>query len=304
MDPQYIDPILLEQAEKAGVTIAPGEWPSEREAVANGLQLHYLEWGSASAPVVLFLHGGAQTAHMWDFSALALRDRYRCIALDQRGHGDSQWAPDGDYSGEKQQKDLEDFIGALGLTRLTLVGLSMGGVNAYVLAANHPDWVERLVIVDIGPESGNEGVSEIRSFVQLPDELDSYEDFVERVRGYQPYRSEEQIRGSLKHNIKQLPSGKWTWKYDRAFRDPERLRERASPEYYWQCLERIGCPTLIVRGAGSRIFPEAVGKRMVETMRNARMITVENAGHRIPGDNPVAFERALADFLDGPKPAA
>ena len=175
----------------------------------------------------------------------------------------------------------------------------MGGVNAFVLASHHKDWVERLVIVDIGPDSGKEGVSQIRSFIQMPDEMDSYDEFVERVGKYQPYRSEEQVRSSLKHNIMQLPNGKWTWRYDKAFRDPKGFRERTPPEVLWKALEHIACPTLIVRGAGSRIFPEPVGERMVQTMSQATMVTVEKAGHRVPGDNPPGFEQALVGFLDG-----
>lgn len=299
MEPRYIDPTLLEQAEKAGITVMPGDWPYEREVTVNNLRFHYLDWGPRDAPIVLFLHGGAQTAHMWDFSALALRDRYRCICLDQRGHGQSEWAPDADYSNQAHQGDLEAFVETLGLAPFTVVGLSMGGVNAFVLASNHHDWVQRLVIVDIGPESGKSGVSQIRTFIQLPDELDSYEEFVERVKSYQPYRSSEQISASLKHNVTQMANGKWTWRYDKAFRDPEGFKHRSSPKELWQAIERINCPTLIVRGEGSRIFPAEVADRMAKILPQATLVTVEKAGHRVPGDNPSVFEKTLVHFLDG-----
>lgn len=297
MSPSHSDPTLVEQAKNAGVTVVPGDPPRDGELRANGLRLHYLDWGNASAPALLFLHGAAQTAHMWDFAALALRGRFHCVALDQRGHGDSQWAPDGDYSLRAHQKDIEAFITTLGIAPLTVVGLSMGGRNAYVLAANHADWVEQLVIVDTGPEGRAEGRREIGAFMQLPDELDSYEQFVERVHGYNHLRPIEQTRESLKHNVRQLPNGKWSWKYDRALRDPQRPREQASSGYLWECVARIGCPTLVVRGAESPVFPEAVAQRMVEVVPNSRLVTVPRAGHRVPGDNPVAFERALAGFL-------
>ena len=299
MSTAQIDPSLLTQAEKIGVTIVPGAPPTSREFVVNGLRLHSLDWGNEGAPVILFLHGGSQTAHMWDFSALALRDRYHCIALDQRGHGDSDWAPDGDYSLEKHQQDIEGFITAMDIAPLYLVGLSMGGQNSTVLTANHADWVQKLVIVDVGPEVQDEGIREIRSFTSLPDEVDSFEEFVERVTSYSNLRPVEQIRASLKNNVKQLPSGKWTWKTDKALRDPSRTRERPPTEYLWECVSKITCPTLIVRGGVSKVFAEETGKRMVAAMANARMVTIEKADHRVPGDNPVGFERALVGFLDG-----
>ena len=157
---------------------------------------------------MLFLHGGSQTAHMWDFCALALRDRYHCIALDQRGHGDSDWAPDGEYSLEKHQGDIEGFIREVGIAPFNLVGLSMGGQNSTVLTANNPDWVKKVVIIDVGPEVQSEGIQEIRSFTSLPDELDSFEEFGERVAVYSHHRPIEQIRSSLKHNVKQFLHGR------------------------------------------------------------------------------------------------
>ena len=301
MSVSQIDQTLLDQAGKAGVTVVSGVLPQDREVVVNGLRMHYIDWGKEGAPVILFLHGGAQQAHMWDFSALALRDRYHCIVLDQRGHGDTQWASDGNYSLEAHQEDIEGFIKALDFAPLTLVGLSMGGRNAYVFTANHPEWVQRLVIVDVGPEVGTEGTREIRAFTQLPDELDSYEQFVERVHQYNHLRPIEQVRESLKHNVRQMPNGKWSWKYDRLLRDPNRPMQQPSAEYHWQCIAQIHCPTLIVRGSESKVFSEEVGKRMVEAMPKAKMVTVKRAGHRVPGDNPVDFERALVGFLDGPE---
>lgn len=301
MSLQYQDPTLLEQAQQAGVTIVPGELPRDRELVANGLRLHYLDWGNGGAPVILFLHGGAQTAHMWDFAALAIRDRFHCIALDQRGHGDTQWAPDGDYSLSAHQQDIEAFVTNTHIAPLAVVGLSMGGRNAYVFAANHPEWVQRLVIVDTGPEGRAEGRNEISAFMQLPDELDSYEEFVTRVHSYSPLRPIEQVRTSLKHNVKQMPNGKWTWKYDRLMRQPA-LRQPAATnqpasEYLWACVAKIECPTLLVRGGESPVFPSAVAERMTKVMRNCSMVTVPRAGHRVPGDNPRAFEQALTAFL-------
>ena len=159
------------------------------------MDFHYLDWGQPDAPPVLMLHGMAQSAHTWDFSALALGDRYRLLALDQRGHGDSDWAPDGDYSLDAHLGDIGAFVEAMGLRDLVMVGLSMGGRNAFSFAALRPEIVKALVIVDIAPVSGRSGASAIRNFIERVDELDTFEEFVDRVKGYNPRRSRDADQG-------------------------------------------------------------------------------------------------------------
>ena len=100
----------------------------------DGLNLHYLEWGDVANPAVLMLHGASQQAHSWDFVSLALSEQFHILALDQRGHGDSDWAPDGDYSVDAQAADIDGFVKAVGLDSFVLIGHSMGGRNAYFLA--------------------------------------------------------------------------------------------------------------------------------------------------------------------------
>ncbi len=300
MDTRYSDPTLLDMARKAGVTVAPGDLPLDREVRANGLRLHYLDWGDDGKPAVLFLHGRAQTAHMWDYACLALRDRYRCLALDQRGHGDSQWAPDGDYSLEAGQRDLDEFAKAVGLERFVLVGLSMGGRNAYVYAASHPEQVRALVIVDSGPEMGRRmGPTEVDRLLALPDEAATFEEFVLGVKKHSPFRTADELRESLKHSVRQLPSGRWTWKHDLAFRAGRPSTWRPQPDYLWECLRKLAMPTLIVRGGQSGMLSPEVAGRMAQTIKQASLVVVERAGHRVPGDNPPGFERALVGFLDG-----
>ena len=206
---------LYDAARAMGVPFENKAVPQDKFVNANKMRFHYLEWGDPSSPPLVLLHGFAQTCHSWDFVALSLCDRYRVIVLDQRGHGDSDWAQDGDYTPETQQKDIAAIVGELGLSQFNLMGLSMGGRNSFTYAANHAEQVKALVIVDAGPENQRAGSTNIRSFVTQEDELDSVEDFVNRVLKFNPRRVREQVRGSLMHNLKQLPSGKWTWKYDR-----------------------------------------------------------------------------------------
>ena len=147
-----------------GVTFASEAAPRDRFVDAHGLRFHYLEWGEAESPPIVLLHGFAQTCHSWDFVALSLCDRFRVVALDQRGHGDSDWAPDGDYTPEAYQSDLHAIVQELGLREIVLIGLSMGGRNAFTYASSHPERVRALVIVDAAPESRPAGTENIRRF--------------------------------------------------------------------------------------------------------------------------------------------
>ena len=292
---------LHDAARAMGVRFANDNAPQDKFVTANGMRFHYLEWGSASNPPMLLLHGFAQTCHSWDFVALGFSDDYRVIVLDQRGHGDSDWAADGDYSPETQQNDISAIVREIGLEDFTLMGLSMGGRNSFTYAANNPDSVRALVIVDAGPQNMQQGTQNIRNFVQQDDELDSVDAFVERVLKYNPRRAPEQIRGSIMHNLKQLPNGKWTWKYDKRLRRPGR-RMGSDPETekrLWGYLEALQCPTLLVRGGASDIIAMDTAEKMRNVIPNSQMATIEGAGHLVMGDSPAGFQRAVTEFLAG-----
>ena len=290
---------LYDAARAMGVTFANETAPEDKFVTANGSRFHYLDWGSPENPPVVLLHGFAQTCHSWDFVALGLCDRFHVIALDQRGHGDSDWAPDGDYSPEAAQQDLHAIVEVLGLSGFILIGLSMGGRNSFTYAANHPEKVRALVVVDAAPENKTDGTQNIRRFVQQDDELDSIDAFIERVQRYNPRRPIEQIRGSIMHNLKQLPNGKWTWKYDKLLRSPER-RMGSDPETtqrLWGYVESLRCPTLVVRGDVSDVIALETAEAFHRRIANARLATVEKAGHLVMGDNPAGFQRAVTEFL-------
>ncbi|MCI0796543.1 MAG: alpha/beta hydrolase [Chloroflexi bacterium] len=292
---------LYDAARAMGVSFATETVPRDRYVEANGLKFHYLEWGGPSNPPMLLLHGFAQTCHSWDFVALSFSDRYRVIALDQRGHGDSDWASDGDYQPETQQKDIAAVVDRLGLDNFVLMGLSMGGRNSFTYAGNHTDKIKALVIVDAGPQNMRAGSGNIRNFVQQEDELDSVDAFVDRVLKFNPRRDAVQVRGSIMHNLKQLPNGRWTWKYDKLLRSPDRRfgSDPAMEERLWGYLESIRCPTLVVRGGASDIIALETAESMHRRIPNATMTTVEGAGHLVMGDNPSGFQKAVLDFLAG-----
>ena len=287
---------LFEAARRMGVPFIKEVKPQDKEVMAGGLRFHYLDWGNQDREPLLLLHGIAQQAHSWDFISLALSDRYHILALDARGHGDSQWAADGDYSLEAHQQDLDAFVEAMGLEGFILVGLSMGGRNGYVFASRRPEKVKALVIVDTEPEGTRQGSQRIRRFLTLPDELDSYKEFAQRIQKYSG-RPSWLVYGSLKYIIRQLPNGKWTWKYDKAIHSPRSWPPNWPSERLWQCLKSIQCPTLVVRGANSDLFRPATMHRMLKVIPNGRGALVPGAGHLVPGDNPAGFLEALNPFL-------
>ena len=290
---------LYDAARAMGVKFTNENAPQDKFLDADGMRFHYLEWGNPDNPPMLLLHGFAQTCHSWDFVALGFSDNYRVIVLDQRGHGDSDWASDGDYSPETQQKDISGVVNELGLENFVLMGLSMGGRNSFTYAANNSGKVKALVVVDAAPQNMQQGTQNIRSFVQQDDELDSVDAFVERVLQYNPRRDPQQVRGSIMHNIKELPSGKWTWKYDKALRSPGR-RMGSDPETekrLWGYLETLQCPTLLVRGGGSDIVAMDTADRMHQAIPNSRLATIDGAGHLVMGDSPSGFQSAVTDFL-------
>jgi pimeloyl-ACP methyl ester carboxylesterase len=274
--------------------------PEDRSATVGELTLHYLDWGTAGRPSLLCLHGITQTAHSWDEVAPALARNHHVRALDQRGHGDSTWAPDGDYRIATQNGDIERFLATIDAAPAILVALSMGGLVALTLAARRPDLVRALVVVDIAPEVQRGGVDNIRSFVAATDELDTFEDFVQRAHSFNPRRSLDNIRARLRHNLRQLPSGRWTWKYDSALRNPARVGDGMAD--LWEQVARITCPVLIVRGGESDILDPEVAKRFGGIV-GAEVRTVPGAGHSVMGDNPAGFLAAVEPFLAGLPPA-
>ena len=287
---------LYEAARRFDVPFEVEARPRDMDVEAGGLRFHFLEWGSPSNPTLLLLHGICQQCHSWDFIALAIAHQYHVIALDARGHGDSQWPSDGDYSLDAHQRDLDGVADALGLRKFVVIGHSMGGRNGYVFASRRPELVRGLVIVDTGPGQVATGSRRIRNFITLPDQLDSYEEFVERVMEYTG-RPSWMVHGSLQHTIRKLPDGKWTWKYDSAIRSPDFQAQSWPSEKLWKCLETLQCPTLVVRGANSDVLSTEVFGRMLEVIPDCEGVTVERAGHLVPGDNPRGFLEVLQPFL-------
>ncbi len=288
---------LFDAAREKGVPFLKEVTPRDMEVSANGLRFHCLDWGNEDKETILFLHGALQQGHSWDFVSLSLATDYRVLALDARGHGDSQWAPDGDYSLDAHLRDLDGFVDALGLDQFILVGHSMGGRNGYTFASLQPEKVKALVIVDMGPEFKYQGEARIRRFRELPDDLDSYEEFAARVQEFTG-RPLDQVLGALKYSIRRRPDGRWTWKYDKLLRAPGYRPQSWPTEKLWESLGKILCPTLIIRGGDSDIFAQEIMEKMLRVIPQSTSAVVPGAGHLVAGDNPTGFLKALRGMLD------
>jgi pimeloyl-ACP methyl ester carboxylesterase len=289
---------LASTAVRAGFAFDEVVLPAERDAAVGDMRLRYLDWGNPGGRPILFLHGGALTAHTWDLCCLALRDDFHCLALDQRGHGDSDWSPDADYSIAAQRDDVRGFVDQLGLDRFVLVGMSMGAINGLAYAIAYPETLSALVLIDAGPEVRRPGSSRIRDFVNGGAEPSSLEAIIERALAFNPRRDPLILRRSLMHNLRQQPDGNWTWKYDRRrFQAMGGERHGAERRGLADGLANVGCPTLVVRGAESDVFHDEDAERLAARLPDGRWVKIPKAGHTVQGDNPKDLVAALREFL-------
>jgi esterase len=289
---------LKTTAVRAGFSFDQLILPSEHDVSVGQLRFRYLNWGTKGLRPILFLHGGALTAHTWDLCCLALRGEFHCVALDQRGHGDSDWAPDADYSIDAQREDIRGFADRLGLDRFALVGQSMGAINGLAFAVAHPERLSALVMIDAGPEVRRRGSSRIREFVNGGAKPETLEEIIERALAFNPRRDPLILRRSLMHNLRPQPDGSWSWKYDRSrFQRLDQDTHLAERRRLADNLANVTCPALVVRGAESDVFHQDDAERLAQNFPNGRQITIAQAGHTVQGDNPKDLVAVLRDFL-------
>jgi pimeloyl-ACP methyl ester carboxylesterase len=289
---------LLTSAAELGIPHAPDVPYRSCNIVLRRMRFHYLEWGRPDAPPIVLLHGGHQSAHSWDLVSLHLARNYRVLALDQRGHGDSEWARDVVYSNHEMSLDAEAFITAMRLERPVLMGHSMGGRNSLLLTRRNQALLRALVIVDVGPELSEKGRAAIAGFVQAAQEFDDLEHFVRKVREYDPYRPREHIERTVKYNMLERADGKYISKCDS---NPRRLGiVRGSGPLENITLDdaaRFDLPVLLVRGADSNILEADAAERFAQALPRGQLVTVPKAGHNVHGQNTLGFISAVGGFL-------
>lgn len=289
---------LAALAQRAGIDTPAATAPLHHHVILDGRRFHYVEWGARGRPPILFLHGGNQSARTWDLICLALSHRFHAIALDQRGHGDSEWSYEGDYAPASQAKDIARLADHLDWSWFVLVGMSMGCLNALHYAVEHCERLAGLVAVDAGPFVETKAGQDIARFVQANKRHESFEAFVQAAVQFNPRRKPEFLRHSLHHTVREMSDGTWAWRSDR--RDEFDVRRtidiaaRIAP-----VLDRITCPTLVVKGAESNVMTQANFERFVKALPRGQGVVIPEAGHTVQGDNPRALVGALLSFLDG-----
>ena len=272
--------------------------PQDKTVNANGLNLHYLDWGTTGKPTLVMLHGLRGHAHSWDDVSAALCPDFHVLALDQRGRGDTDWAPGGDYSTPSFVADLHAFSEAFGLDKFILFGHSMGGRNSMAFTGQYPEKVEKLVIVDIGPVVDPAGGDRITKEMQaVPEEFDSFEDIVTYMSKQNRFASDAVLRRRLTYASKQLANGKFGWRYDLAVREQRRHGTGGTPQDLWPAVRNITCPTLVVRGADTDTLSVDVANEMEKTLAQGKLVQVSRAGHMVFEDNPEDFITEVSSFL-------
>ena len=273
--------------------------PSPLSVESGPVRLAGDRWGDGAGPPVVLLHGGGQTRHSWDRTAERLAGSGRtAITMDARGHGDSAWDPDGDYGLEAFAGDLVRILGAVGAPAV-LVGASLGGITALVVAGDRPDLVAGLVLVDVVVRVEPAGVRRIQEFMTAhPDGFATLDEVADAIAAYTPERRRARNLDGLRKNVRQGADGRWRWHWDPAFvstGDEPRVDRRARIE---QATARVAAPTMIVRGGRSDVVSDEGLADMTRRLPHARVADVAAAGHMVAGDDNDVFGAALDDFLD------
>jgi non-heme chloroperoxidase len=268
-------------------------WPG-----AGGVNIAGDSWGPSDGPLVLLQHGGGQTRHAWKGAGEQLGEAgYRAVAFDARGHGDSDWAPDGHYGQDVMVEDLKCVIAALGHGRPVLVGASMGGGTSLVaVGEGHVD-ASALVLVDTGPRVEPEGVGKIRDFMeQKPDGFDSLEEVAEAIANYQPHRVRPRKLDGLAKNVRLSADGKYRWHWDPRFRGG-RMNFEERQTRMEACARNLRLPTLLVRGGLSDVLSEEGAQAFLQLCPQAEYVNVTGAAHMVAGDRNDIFGTSVIAFL-------
>ena len=285
---------LRQSAADLGIPHTPDVRYVSRHTVVRGQRFHFLEWGQVDAPPVLLLHGGNQSAHSWDLVALHLADRFHVFALDQRGHGDSEWSRDLDNSAEAKAADALAFIEQQGMGLPVVIGHSMGGNVTMRMALSGPKLMKSMVLVDVGPELSPKGVEVVSNFVTHNVEFDDLEVFLDNVVKYDRFRSREHIARTVKYNMLRRVDGKYVSKVDH-----RQVAAPSTPPLRLDDFQALPYPVLLVRGGESDVLDPDAAERFAAVLPHGRLVTVPGAGHNVHSANTPGFLEVVGPFLAG-----
>ena len=291
---------MAESNERQRKETPVADHPTRTEFQRDGLSLVGDLWRAARPRgTVVLLHGGGQTRHSWHRTGQRLGAAgWTVLSMDARGHGESGWAPDRDYSMEALVADLRAVLASLD-HRPVLVGASMGGSTALVAQGTDPELALGLVLVDIVPRIEPAGVARIAAFMSArPDGFASLDEVAETIRAYNPHRRRPPTEQGLRKNVRQGTDGRWYWHWDPAFLlrgdEPARSERR---ERMAAAAQAIRVPTLLVRGKQSDVVSDEGVAELRSLIPHAQLADVREAGHMVAGDDNDVFTEKLVDFL-------
>ncbi len=258
-------------------------------------------WGQSDNPLVVLLHGGGQTRHAWGNSGKILSSAgFHVVAMDLRGHGDSDWHPDGDYSIDSHKQDLINVLRTLGKPA-SLVGASLGGMISLSLAGDKENskFCSSLVMVDIGLYPDPQGATRIVKWMKSSEKgFESIEEAAEAVAGYLPHRKRPRNVRGLKKNLRKKDDGRYYWHWD-----PRFLVGRKESEYdnlediQRNVAKRVTAPTLLIRGALSDVVTERNINDFLASIPHAEFKEIRKAAHMVAGDRNDVFAEEAIKFL-------
>ena len=258
-------------------------------------------WGSNNEELVILLHGGGQTRHAWGDTGKKLAEAgYHSVALDLRGHGDSEWHADGDYSIRAYKDDLVSIINEIGKPA-RLVGASLGGMASLVLAGDeiNSDLCTALIMVDIGIYPDPVGSDRIVSFMLSGEKgFDSLEDVAKSISDYLPHRKKPKDLEGLKKNLRSK-DGRYYWHWDPRFirRRPGSQDREGYFDLQLKAAEKVTIPTLLIRGALSDVVTMEDVDYFLSVISHAKFVEIEKAAHMIAGDRNDIFAEEAIKFL-------
>jgi pimeloyl-ACP methyl ester carboxylesterase len=269
--------------------------PADRFVTVNGLRIHYLEWGAANKQPLILLHGIGRVAHTFDHLAGHFSAKYRVIAVDMRGHGDSDWDPKANYLVEDYVKDIEGLATELKLRNIVIWGNSTGGRVAQVFAALQPDLVAAVIAEDVGPERPREIADGMNNRLRQEDERgwESEDALFNELRTANPRTAEEILRAYVRYGSKRRADGRVMWK-----RDPK-IGNGFVPTELWRFVRQIKAPIIYLLGGRSTIVPAATQEELRKTLPQIEIVTLPGLGHYPSEENPKDFIAIVDRFLVG-----
>jgi pimeloyl-ACP methyl ester carboxylesterase len=286
-----------------GATIAedwiqvPGSQPyQDRYVTINGLRLHYLDWGSSGKQPLLILHECCSgIAHSYDHISPQFAKDYHVIAVDLRGHGDSEWSPKGEYFVDDYVKDLEALVDTLKLDNMVLLGASLGGRVVQQYAGTHPERVARLIVEDVGPERPAEiGPNNVRTVARESKGWASKEELLKDLTSRRSRIAESVWRPLVEHGTRQREDGRVIWK-----RDPDYVKGLVLGDV-WKYVRRVTAPTLYILGGESTIVPRHTQEQLKAVGPHVQIVVMPGVGHWPSKEVPDAYVKLIREFLSQP----